>query len=247
MRKTSAAGSSCGSCAMSPGLTVTFKGILSAKICDDQVSFRSQPKLIKSYLLGESRNRSEGVKLDDRSIIDLYWARDEKAIQETAAKYGKLCAYIAKNILKCNEDREECVNDTYFTLWNLIPVQRPNRFSVFISRITRNIALKKYEYLSAEKRDPSAILSLDELEDCVSGRYSIETEVENKRIEQAIDTFLGQQGHEKRNIFIRRYWYFDPIESICKSTGYSQSKVKSILYQMRLKLRKYLESEGIDV
>ena len=88
--------------------------------------------------------------MDEQSLIDLYWTRDEKAIQETETKYGKLCTHIAKNILNSYEDCEECVNDTYFTVWNLIPVQRPNRFSAFISRITRNIALKRYEYISAE-------------------------------------------------------------------------------------------------
>lgn len=185
--------------------------------------------------------------MDEQSLIDLYWTRDEKAIQETETKYGKLCTYIAKNILNSYEDCEECVNDTYFTVWNLIPVQRPNRFSAFISRITRNLALKRYEYISAEKRNPSAVMSLDELGDCVSDKYSVETEIENKRIEETIDVFLGQQKDEKRNIFIRRYWHFDSIESICKRTGFSQSKVKSILYEMRIKLRKYLESEGIDV
>ncbi|OUO25294.1 RNA polymerase subunit sigma-70, partial [Flavonifractor sp. An306] len=101
--------------------------------------------------------------------------------------------------------------------------------------------------LSAAKRNPSAIISLDELGDCVSGRFSIESEIESKHIESTIDTFLWEQGYEKRNIFIRRYWYFDSIESICEKTGFSQSKVKSILYEMRLKLRKYLESEGIEV
>lgn len=185
--------------------------------------------------------------LDDQKLIELYWVRDEEAIQETAVKYGKLCTHIAKNILKNVEDCEECVNDTYFAVWNAIPTQRPNRFSVFISRITRNLALKKYEYLSAEKRNPSAVMSLDELGDCVSNECSIESEVEKKRIEQTINTFLGHQSVEKRNIFIRRYWHFDSIKSICRLTGFSQSKVKSILYEMRLKLRKYLESEGIEV
>lgn len=130
---------------------------------------------------------------------------------------------------------------------NAIPTQRPNRFAAFISRITRNLALKKYEYLSADKRNPSAVMSLDELGDCVSNEYRVESEVEKRRIEQTINIFLGKQSAEKRNIFIRRYWHFDSIESICKLTGFSQSKVKSILYEMRLKLRKYLESEGIEV
>lgn len=191
--------------------------------------------------------RRGGIPLDDKALIDLYWARNEEAIQATSAKYGKLCSYVANNILKNAEDCEECLNDTYFAVWNAIPAQRPNKFSVFISRITRNLALKKWEYLSAAKRNPSAVLSLDELGDCVSGTYSVESEIESKHIERTIDSFLWAQGCEKRNIFIRRYWYFDSIEAICKNTGFSQSKVKSTLYEMRLKLRKYLESEGIEV
>lgn len=185
--------------------------------------------------------------MEDKIIIELYWERKEEAIKETALKYGKLCTYISRNILSSQEDTEECVNDTYFAVWNAIPNERPNIFSAFISRITRNLALKKYEYLSAAKRNPGAIASLEELGDCISGTESVESEIEKRRIESTIDTFLWQQSEEKRNIFIRRYWYFDTIESICKSTGFSQSKVKSMLYQMRQRLRKKLESEGIEV
>ena len=145
----------------------------------------------------------------------------------------------------CPAVRIECVNDTYLGLWNTIPVQRPSRFSVFASRITRNLALKRFEYLSAAKRNPEAVCSLEELGDCVSGKESIESELENRRLEQTIDNFLWQQGEEKRNIFLRRYWYFDSIEAICRCTGYSQSKVKSMLFHIRQKLRNYLESEGI--
>ncbi len=185
--------------------------------------------------------------MDDNQIIELYWARKEEAIRETSLKYGRLCSHIAGNILSSPEDSEECVNDTYFAVWNAIPDERPNRFSAFVSKITRNQALKKFEYLSAAKRNPAAVTSLEELGDCVSGTESVESEVEAKRIENIIDKFLWRQGIEKRNIFIRRYWYFDSVESICKDTGFSQSKVKSMLYQMRLKLKKYLESEGIEL
>ena len=185
--------------------------------------------------------------MDDNRIIELYWERKEEAIKETSLKYGGLCTYIARNILSSYEDSEECVNDTYFAVWNAIPNERPNRFSAFISRITRNLALKKYDYISAAKRNPAAITSLEELGDCVSGTESVESEIEKRHIENTIDKFLWQQGEEKRNIFIKRYWYFDSIESICENTGFTQSKVKSMLYEMRKKLRKCLESEGIEV
>ena len=185
--------------------------------------------------------------MEDKNIIGLYWARDESAIAETSSKYGKLCFHIANNILANHEDSEECVNDTYLGVWNAIPEQRPSRFSVFVSRIARNLALKKFEYLSAAKRNAEAVCSCEELEDCVSGKDYIENELENKLIEQTIDKFLWQQGEVKRDIFIYRYWYFDSISTICRHTGFSQSKVKTILYDLRRKLRKYLESEGIEV
>lgn len=185
--------------------------------------------------------------MDDNKIIELYWEREEDAIRETSLKYGRLCAHIARNILSSYEDSEECVNDTYLAVWNAIPDKRPSRFSAFVSRITRNLALKKFEYISAAKRNPAAVTSLEELGDCVSGTDSVESEVETRRIERTIDKFLWRQGEEKRNIFIRRYWYFDSIESICKSTGFTQSKVKSMLHEMRKKLRIFLESEGIEV
>ena len=185
--------------------------------------------------------------MDDKRIIDLYWARDEEAIRETSLKYGRLCAHIAKNILASREDCEECINDAYFAVWNAIPVQRPGRFSAFVSKITRNLALKKYEYVTAAKRNPSAVVSLEELGDCVSGTECVESEMEGRRIESSIEDFLWQQGEEKRNVFIRRYWYFDSIENICKCTGFSQSKVKSMLYEMRRKLREHLKREGIEL
>lgn len=121
--------------------------------------------------------------MEDQTLIDLYWSRDEAAIAQTAAKYGRLCSYIAGNILKSPEDCEECVNDSYLAVWNAIPTQRPERFSVFLSRITRNLALKRWEYLSAGKRNACAVLSLEELGESVSGRESVENALEARRIE----------------------------------------------------------------
>lgn len=185
--------------------------------------------------------------MDDSKIIELYWARIDEAISQTQLKYGRLCMKIANNILASYEDSEECVNDTYLVLWNEIPPRRPDRFSAFIGKITRNLALKKYEYISAGKRNPEALCSLDELGECVSGKESVEAEIENKRIEETISRFLWRQDREKRSVFILRYWYFESIEDICQRTGYSQSKVKSMLYNMRHKLRTYLESEGVEI
>ena len=163
--------------------------------------------------------------MDDEKIIELYWQRDEDAIAETASKYGKLCRFICGNILSRPEDCEEVVNDTYLAASNAIPRQRPGRFAVFISRIARNLALKRYDYNAAAKRNPEAVCSLEEL----------------------ISAFLWQQPEERRHIFIRRYWYFEPIADISRRTGYSESKVKSLLSRMRQSLKEYLEKEGVEL
>lgn len=185
--------------------------------------------------------------MNDEKIIDLYWARNESAIQETSIKYESLCLRVAHNILVSQEDCEECVNDTYLGMWNAIPPHRPRRLSAFICQITRNLALKKFEYLSASKRNSEAVCSLEELNESVSGKNYVENEVENKRIEQAICAFLNEISEQKRRVFIWRYWYFESIESISSLTGYSQNKIKSMLYRMRVNLREFLESEGIEI
>lgn len=185
--------------------------------------------------------------MEDEAIIKLYWQRDENAIYETSVKYGKLCWRIAKNILLAREDCEECVNDTYLGVWRSIPEQRPARFPPFIGRITRNLALKRYDYLTADKRNPVVAISLDELGECVSGNFSVEDEVEARRIEGVIDAFLWESREDWRNIFIRRCWYFESIKAISAACGYSQSKVKNILYQMRRSLRARLEKEGVEL
>lgn len=183
--------------------------------------------------------------MEDNAIIALYFARSEAAVSETMLKYGKLCRYIAQNILANTEDSEECVNDTMLCLWQTIPPQQPSKLSAFVGRVARNLALKKYHYLAAAKRNPAAVASLSELADCVSGRESVEDELENKRIEAAISNFLWQQDIAKRTVFIRRYWFFEPIADICRHCGFSRSKVTSMLYQTRQKLKTHIESEGI--
>ena len=178
--------------------------------------------------------------MEDKAIIELYWRRDEDAIRQTEQKYGRLCRTIAGNILASREDCEECVNDTWLGLWGAIPPKRPYRLSAFAGRITRNLALKRYAYLSAARRNPEAVCSLEELGECVSGADCVESELESRRVRQALNDFLWSQEEDKRLVFLRRYWYFDGIGEICRRTGYSPGKVKSMLYQTRKKLRTYL-------
>lgn len=184
--------------------------------------------------------------MDDLQIIELYFERDETAIKETANKYGGLCFSVANNILSSREDSEECVNDTYLTVWDKIPPTRPNNFIAFICRIVRNLSLKKLEFIQAMKRAPDMVMSLSELEEVLPDNR-INPNVGDEEIGKLINKFLRGEKETVRNVFIRKYWCFDSIEDIAKRYSFSESKVKSMLYHTRNKLRKHLEREGIKV
>ena len=186
--------------------------------------------------------------MDEKQIIDLYWARSENAIRETARKYGKFCHCIAFNILANAQDSEECVNDTYLKTWNAIPPQRPNKLSAFLGKITRNLALKRYEYNSAQKRGGGQVhLALEELAECIPDPNTVERQVDDRMLTELFNTFLSGLPAQTRVIFLKRYWQLCPVKEIASACGISESKVKMLLMRTRGKLKLFLEQEGIGL
>lgn len=184
----------------------------------------------------------------DNEIINLYWEREETAITESENKYGSYCHTISYNILHNDEDAEECVNDTWLGAWKSMPPQRPERLSTFLGKITRNLSLNRFKKYTAEKRGMGQTeLVLSELEDCISGETSVEQIVDELVLVKSINDFLYAQPEQKRNIFIRRYWYLFPIKDIAAVYNMSESKVASLLFRMRNELKRHLEMEGIQL
>lgn len=184
--------------------------------------------------------------MDDVKIIDLYFARDEQAIKETDIKYGKLCLGLANNILRCYEDSEECVNDTYFSVWNSVPPTRPGNFRAYLCRIVRNISLKKLDYSLAAKRSRDLTVSLSELDEILPDKR-IPPEPGAEELGRIISEFLRYEKEDARNVFIRKYYFFDTIEDIAARYEFSESKVKNMLYRSRNRLKEYLKKEGFEV
>ena len=184
--------------------------------------------------------------MEDQQIIDLYFDRNEQAITETNVKYGKLCHSIAYNILSNREDSEECVNDTYIGVWNAIPPTRPDNFMAFVCRIARNLSLKRLEYLKREKRSADVILSLDELSAVLPDeRYA--PDVSDEDVGRLISQFLRTQKEDVRNVFIRKYYFFDSVKEIAERYSFTESKVKNMLFYTRNKLKDYLIKEGVEI
>lgn len=186
--------------------------------------------------------------MEDQEIYDLYWKRNEQAIAATHQKYGSWCRGIAHRILNIKEETEECVSDTYLTVWNNIPPQRPQVFRAWLGKITRNLALSRYRRLTADKRGGGETpLVLSELSYCVSGDPGADQDLESKEVTRVLNLFLGSLNETQRNIFMRRYWHMAPISEIAQVYHMSESKVTSMLFRLRKQLRELLEKEGVAV
>lgn len=182
--------------------------------------------------------------MDDSRIIELYFERDERAIEETRASYGRLIYSVAYGILESPSDSEECENDTYFRTWESIPPTRPTYFSAFLSKISRNLALNRLR--DEKRRKPlGAELVYEELSEAIpesDGEVS-----EDIELRDALNDFLSSLGRTKRQIFMKRYFYMKDIKTIAKELQITRSSVKVNLHRVRLELRDFLERRGIVI
>ena len=186
--------------------------------------------------------------MDDESIVQLFWGRNESAISESSRKYGAYCTSIAHNILSNMADAEECVNDTWFQAWNAMPPHKPSVLSAFLGKITRNLSFDRYKRLHREKRGGKNMdAALDELAECVSGDDDPERRWEEIELKEEINRFLCSLPEDRRFMFILRYWYVDSIAAIAARMGVSENNVSVTLSRIRGKLKAHLIERGFDV
>lgn len=183
--------------------------------------------------------------MDDAAIVALFWARDERAIPATAEKYGSYCTAVARNILRDQQDTEECVNDTYLRAWSAMPPHRPAMLAVFLGRITRNLALNRHRKDAAEKRGGGeADAVFEELAQVVSHQDTPESDLDRRELVAAINEFLAALPDTKRRIFVCRYWYFDSVPDIARRFTLSENHVYVTLHRLRTQLRRRLSERG---
>ena len=186
--------------------------------------------------------------MDDDQIVELYLCRNEEAILRTAEKYGAKLRSIAFRILNDRETAEECENDAYRETWNRIPPHEPRDYLfAFVGRIVRHIALNECKKNQRQKRYAVYCELTEEMQECIPANGDVEAEIEAKELSGLIDAFLKECPEEQRLVFIRRYWFFDPVSEIAVRYGFTQSKVKTMLFRMRAELKKHLEKEGYRI
>ena len=183
--------------------------------------------------------------MDDGKIVDLFLARDESAVRLASEKYGARLRMLAQNICGDPHTAEECENDAYFGAWNSIPPHEPrDHLFPFLAKITRSSAIDSCRKLSRQKRSAVFLELSREMEECLPSTSDTESEADSILLSGIVSDFLRSLSEEKRGVFIRRYWYMDPISDICRRFSCSEGKVKSMLFRVRKELKAYLEKEG---
>ena len=185
--------------------------------------------------------------MEDKQIVDLYWARSETAISETEKKYGRYCHYIAYQILYSDEDAKEIVNDTYLKTWNTVPPQRPEPLKPYVGTISRQLALNRYEAQNTKKRGSEVLFILDELSECIPDHDSGIDIEESFALRDALNRFVRSLPDKTQNIFVRRYWYSSSISEISKDYSMKESSLTVLLLRTRKKLKEFLNKEGFEV
>lgn len=183
--------------------------------------------------------------MDDRKIIELYYARDELGLKKTDEIYGKYCRSIAKNILSSDEDAEEVLNDTLLRAWNSIPPEEPKSLKSYLGTLARNISFDRYRKMKAEKRGGCEVaVCLEEAEEFLADTKGISEEYEKRELTKFLNEFLHSLPERECDIFVRRYYYCDSTADIGKRFALKESNVLVILSRTRKKLKKALEKGG---
>lgn len=184
--------------------------------------------------------------MTDGDIIALLFDRREDGLEQVAKRYGRDCHRIARNILRNEQDAEECVNDTYVKVWGAIPPARPKSLSSFVMTIARNLALDRLRTGHAERRIPSDVcIPLSELEEHLEG-IAVSDERMTEDLRRIINEFLDSLSKKDAALFVRRYWYLDSVRHLSEISGYSENNVYQRLFVMRQKLRDRLIKEGYE-
>lgn len=182
--------------------------------------------------------------MNDQLIIELFFKRCEEAITATSEKYGKLCKSISDRILRNNEDAEECVSDTYLTLWDTIPPKEPDPFVAYICKIVRNLSLKRYRHNTAEKRNSYYDASLDEISECVAAGGELDERITAQELTDRLNKFLEGLKEVDRVMFVKKYWFCMDSPEIAEEMSLSTNYVNVHLHRTREKLKQYLVKEN---
>ena len=185
--------------------------------------------------------------MEDREIVALYWQRNERAIAETDGKYGPFCRGLARNLLGSPEDAEECVSDTWLEAWNSMPEEKPDCLRPWLGRVVRLNAIDRWRAAHRQKRFGGVETLVLELEDCVPAPSDPQGALEAAELGELLRRWLAALRVEERRLFLRRYWNGESLKDLAEEAKLPPALLAQRMRRLRLKLKDFLEKEGITL
>ena len=193
---------------------------------------------------GSALNKPNADRTDEE-IVALFFERDQRALEQTARKYGKLILSVCRNILQNDEDAEECRNGVYLTVWQSIPPEKPQCFPAFLTRVSRNAAIDMQRSKSRiKRRGDREPLPPEELSELLANDGTTESKFEEKELARIINRFLEDLNVDERRLFMLRFYHEMNTADIAKLFGISRRAVYMRLDAVKDKFRITLEKEG---
>lgn len=154
--------------------------------------------------------------------------------------YLPYVSVIVWNILRGSmapEDAEEVVSDVFLAAWNQTADLDAGHIKGWLGAVARNKAKNKLRQRGRSLPLEEDLLDLPGLSDPTT---NLEQAEEQELVRRAVDAL----PEDEREIFLRHYYYTQPVKEISLTMALNESTVKSKLRRGRMKLKEALMKGG---
>ena len=174
--------------------------------------------------------------MDNTELIQAMKKRELGALDRFQTTFTPLLRYIIAPLLSDERDREECLSDVMLRAWEAIDSYDPSRatFTTWLSALARNTALNRRR--SSERRRENGPPD----EDIPASTDSPEQTVLKEEAARAVWDAVGRLDRRDRELFLRKYYYYQSTAQIAAELGLTVRGVEGRLYRVRKRLQNEL-------
>ena len=173
--------------------------------------------------------------MDHTELITALQEHRDNAIESFQTAFTPLLHYIITPILPDERDQEECLSDVQLQVWDGIKGFDPNRASLttWLTHLARNAALNRRRANERRRED----ICLDEA--VPDSGDSPEQSAIKAETAKALWNAVERLRRWDRELFLRKYYYYQPTAQIAAELGLTVRAVEGRLYR----IRKHLQTE----
>ena len=180
--------------------------------------------------------------MDEQTAWKRLRRRDEQALAWLIDRYAAYVAAIAFQILGTStavSDLEEVSADTFFTLWTNAGQVAEGKVKAYLGAVARNKSRERLRRVGKELPLEGDVLELS----CEGPEHTLTEQEQARFLREAI---LSMKAPD-REIFLRYYYYCQPVAAIAEALALHPAAVKTRLHRGRKTLRERLIKGGYFV